>query len=147
MHDPGIGISWKLWIDDDEGPVQFEWTWRPEERRVWWDLSMIDAAGGDRDENAAVEQAVTDNGAPDYTSNMGRRGEGDLQGVPHPFAAYGMSLQPHRGGGVVELEGMCSRIDCPAGEGVCWQAYSAWNDWGKQHDCKEDLDLRVVLCG
>ena len=38
VHDLGMGISWKLWPLEAEGgaagPVQFEWTWVPDARRV-----------------------------------------------------------------------------------------------------------------
>ena len=147
VHDPNMGISWKLWTEEAAGPVQFEWTWKPDEKKVWWDLSMIDAAGDTASGTEAADSTVTNTttGAADV-SNV-RRGEGSLLGVSHPFAAYGLSLRPHRDGNGIEMEGICGRIDCPAGEEVCWQAYNAWNDWGKQHDCGEDVGLRFVLCG
>ena len=158
VHDPGMGISWKLWIDDAEaagGPVQFEWAWVPDARQVWWDLSMIDAGGVAAERmvkrqpgsEGAAEAAVTDGTAADAADGEGEEIALELEGVPHAFAPYGLTLQPHRGGSAVDPQGLCSRIDCPAGEGVCRQAYNAWNDWGQQHDCAEDVSLRVVLCG
>jgi hypothetical protein len=155
VHDPGLGVSWKLWPSEGEGegegsgngggavPVQFEWTLVPGERRSWWDLSMIDATAGQG--GGPVKRSLVVGGK----GNECRQSDADptFEGVPHAFAPYGLSLQPHHDGDAVEREGMCSRVECPAGEGVCRQAYNAWNDWGQQRDCAEDVSLRVVLCG
>ena len=93
-------------------------------------------------------------------ANPGKRQEGLAAAirVTHPFAAQGLSLQPHRNGVPVTVAsaageagsagaGVCARIECPAGEASCRSAYNAWNDWGQQHDCGEDVGLRVTLCG
>ena len=35
LHDLDMRISWKLSMDSDMGPVDFEWTWRPDQGKVW----------------------------------------------------------------------------------------------------------------
>ena len=112
---------------------------------------MIDAAGegGLVDGTKTARDAVTaaDAFGTAGSFNVEERGEGFLPGVPYPVRAHGLSLQPHRDGNAIEMDRHMSRIDCPAGQQVCWQAYNAWNDCGKQHDCAEDVGLRFVLCG
>ena len=167
VHDPGMGISWKLWpqasseADTVAGPVQFEYTWVPNARKVWWDLSMIDAgagapASGKRHYGPPAAEEYQEE-QPEQEQAPEEDPEAGAPGITHPFAAHGLSLQPHRNGqAVMHVDatgesaagaGVCKRIECPAGEGVCRQAYNAWNDWGQQHDCEEDVSLELMLCG
>jgi hypothetical protein len=111
----GMGIAWKLSATDGTAPVQFEWTWVPEQSRAYWDLSMIDA-------------------------HAKRDGKGA------DFVAHGMTVQPMRGDQPV-TEGNCVPVACAAGEGVCTAAYNFPEDWTRQRDCGQGVDLVLTLCG
>lgn len=151
VHDPAMGINWKLWPMENaqeggakEGPVQSEYMWVPDARKVWWDLSMIDAGGrvkrrhypgvhGNGESEFPPQQEEEDQDAEPEGETEASGAH--LPGVTHPFAAHGLSLQPQRNGqpvvhvdaagGTAVGAGVCTRIDCPAGEDVCRQAYNA----------------------
>ncbi len=136
VHDPEMGISWKIWRTDieNQSPVQFEWAWVPNVQRTWWDLSMIDAGEVDwLKKTDAGKQIVGD--ADGYGKYVGQ------VGVLHPFADEGMSLVPD------VAEGNCIAIFCEPGQEFCKNAYNVWNDWGQQHDCPEHANLKLTLCG
>lgn len=142
VHDPSMGVSWKLWRTDVENtaPVQLEYTWIPEARRTWYDLSMIDAGEAEALEGSGVEAPVPDaDGYGEYRGSIGIR---------HAFTDGGMSLSPDLEGQDQDTAaGNCVRVGCVPGEAYCAGAYNTWNDWGQQHDCGEGVDLKLVLCG
>ena len=69
---------------------------------------MIDTAGGGglADGTKTARGAVTDADAVGTAGslNVEERGEGSLLGVPHPFAAHGLLLQPHQDGNGIEMD-------------------------------------------
>ena len=67
-------------------------------------------------------------------------------GIAHPFAQYGMTLQPMTGDEEVQA-GNCVPVACPAGATGCAAAYNYPEDWSRQHDCPEGTSLRLTLCG
>ncbi|KIW15926.1 hypothetical protein PV08_05976 [Exophiala spinifera] len=134
-HDPNTGVSWKIWRTDvsNQAPVQFEYTWIPDAKRTWWDLSMIDAGRVDWLESKNAGKAIV--GDQDgYGAYVGR------VGVKHAFVNEGMSLVPSA------QQGICEAVVCRPGEQFCKTAYNVWNDWGQQRDCHESVDLTLTLC-
>lgn len=143
-HDPDMGISWKIWRQDDVGgartPVQLEYTWKPDVGRTWYDLSMIDAGeAGWLDDGVSAsskenEKAIVGDGDGygDYVGEIG---------IKHPFGEEGLTLSPKVVGG------NCAKVNCVPGDEFCTTAYNTWNDWGQQHDCGEKVDLTLTLCG
>ena len=49
-------------------------------------------------------------------------------GIAHPFAQYGMTLQPMLDGAAVDAQGMCGTVACNAGETACRAAYNFAED-------------------
>jgi len=130
--DPDTGVSWKLWRTDtpvQHGPVQFEYTWDTTISRLYYDLSMVDAA------TVRTPQLVT----------------ADAGHVQHAFAQEGITVGTFRVDSkrsvVAVAEGRCEGVVCLAGERACRGAYNAWNDWAQQHDCSESVQVVVTLCG
>ena len=149
----GMGVSWKLWPEHAPRPIQFEWTWVGEQARTYFDLSMIDAGARKRSLTARQEW--------DGESEQEWQGEDEQEWQPeqeqpqgeegssisHPFAAFGMTIQPMRNGETITGEGMCQTVACPAGASGCTAAYNFAEDWSRQHDCPEGTSIRLTLCG
>ncbi|KAI1628554.1 hypothetical protein EDD37DRAFT_644346 [Exophiala viscosa] len=139
-HDPKMGISWKVWRTDvaNHSPIQFEWTYVPEQGRTWYDLSMIDAGKiAYTDPNASGKIFGDADGYGDYVGQVA---------VKHAFADHGMTLTPMSGGNVL-TEGNCVAVRCQPGDEFCKDAYNVWNDWGQQRDCAQGASLKLTLCG
>jgi hypothetical protein len=144
-HDPNTGVSWKIWREDgaNTAPVQLEYTWIADQRRTWYDLSMVDAGAPEWLQNAAETRSDDHEIVPD------KDGYGDYQGsigIKHAFADDGMTLTPQQHGKAA-AQGNCVAVQCEPGARYCTGAYNTWNDWGQQHDCAEGVDLNLVLCG
>ena len=99
-------------------------------RRQEQEVENEEAAEGGRGSEMAGEEPASPSG-----------------GIEHPFAQYGMTIQPMRDGQAVENEGICSIVACRAGEPTCIAAYNYPEDWSRQHDCAEGVTLRLTLCG
>lgn len=142
-HDPHMGISWKVWRTDvaNTSPVQFEYTYMPDQGRIWYDVSMIDAgkvAWTDPSANPAEPIVGDADGYGDYLGEVA---------VKHAFADVGMTLSPLVNGAPATEGGSCVAVKCEPGAEFCKDAYNVWNDWGQQHDCAQHASLKLTLCG
>jgi len=138
VQGPNIGISWKIWREDIENkrPIQLEWTWVPDSERTWYDLSMIDAAEAQKQDSSEEE---LEPGQLEFEMSAG------AVGVKHAFAELGLTLTTERNANAVE-HANCVDIKCEPGDEYWLKADNKSDDWERQHDCQEDVGLKLTLC-
>ncbi|MCJ1256867.1 hypothetical protein MMC24_004692 [Lignoscripta atroalba] len=59
-----------------------------------------------------------------------------------PFKEHGITLEPS----ALDVEHNCVKVNCPAGDAMCKEAYNKWNDDFATHVCSSSVDLTMRLC-